>query len=754
MPPVRIESGTLLVGDLRVPLFMGELHYWRLAPARWPEVLKSCRRLGLETLATYIPWQYHEIAPGRFDFDGSTEPQRSLIAFLDLVAIEGFSLFIRPGPYIYSEWTNAGVPDRVVTLPRCSEEYRREARVWMRAVTDAIRPWFATSHAKYDSGGPIVLFQADNETDNFTHWFERECGLDGPSRDGALRTPQAPAEPSVFHDFLAARYSSVAALNHAWGTAYTQIADAQPAAHVTDRHSPGALTRTRDYWRFQHWLTARTLRWHVDEYRALGVDLPIVANYYPGGDVQNWRVLSDDGGADILAIDWYPRNEFAGPPAAPGSEGQATGGGGIFGLSPRREHRCFLDSCRYQSAVSRLPMIGELECGVWHGYHTYTGAFTQEHYRLLACSALLAGIKAWNWYMLVGRDNWYFTPINERGEIRPEAAVFMDIHRVVRELDPASLIRIPACRAFFHAEQIGTDDLLATNPVLQSLYDAGIDTELVDAATLATSPSAPAEGVAKSARPGEAGGDESARPLAPTQLLFYASADWLPRTVQEQLAANLESGGTLILFQTFPRADETFRPCNILNIPAPDRVLSRLGKKLSVALGTSSPIAEGPVWVWDSPPGEPITGTQTSGTQQAIENADKWAAAYVGKKWTVGYREKRGRGTLIVIGLTPNADLARAAMQWAGSPAPVRAAVPGVQTALFHRRGNASELYIIAANMSGAAAHAPITLTTPAAPARVRTTDLFSGAARTSDRSDILLPLDRASGSVFRVEPA
>src|SRR4029079_3187636 len=114
------------------------------------------------------------------------------------------------------------------------------------------------------------------------------------------------------------------------------------AASPIDRRDPGEMTRARDYWRFQHWATAQIVDWHAREYRSLGGDLPMVANYYPGGDVQNWRELSKTS-VDFLGIDWYPRNEFTGPPPPPGAAaGGSIGGGGIFGLPPHREHRVFL----------------------------------------------------------------------------------------------------------------------------------------------------------------------------------------------------------------------------------------------------------------------------------------------------------------------------------------------------------------------------------------------------------------------------
>lgn len=719
MPKVRLERGAVWCGDERIPLLMGEAHYWRLAPERWRTVLESCRRLGLGMLATYIPWQYHELEPGRFDFRGHTEPCRNLAGFLDLIADMGLRCFIRPGPYIYSEWTNAGVPDRVATMPRISAAYRAEAEVWMRAAVGAIRPYLATSTERFASGGPIVLFQPDNEMDLFSHWFENQLGLDGPT-DAAAGAPGVYGR--TFQEFLRSAYADVDALNAAWGTRYRGFDEAQPAAGITDRFDRSSLARTRDYWRFQHWATAAALDWHARLYRDLGVDLPMVANYYPGGDVQNWRALSRTS-VDMLGIDWYPRNEFVGPPPPAGSAG-ATGGGGIFGLPPAREHRVFLDSCRLQRAVSPIPFIAELECGVWHGYEGYTGSFSPNHYRLLACSALLAGIKGWNWYMFVGRDNWCFSPVNERGDIRPELGEeFLNLHRVWRELDPPSLERLVGAAAYLEPGQIGTDDLLGSNPVLQALYDAGVDYELTDAAAL--------------------------REDGP-RLMFYAAADWLEESAQRRLVSWMEAGGTLVVFRSWPRADGAYRPLNGLGIRMPDRVLSHLGKKLELDLGGAKGIAEGGVWVWDPLPAdaEPIVGTQVAGRQQAIENADVWMRGYIGRRWTAGYRQRRGAGSLVVIGMPPSADVARAVHAAAGVPVHVRAEVAGVQTALF-RRGEG--LVLIAANL-GAALQTRVALHGVSGPVRI--TDLFTGDQRTMDAGDLVITLGRASGGAWTIGQA
>ncbi len=52
MTKVEIRDGCVWVGEERVPLYAGEVHYWRLNPARWPAVLDRVREIGLGVLAT------------------------------------------------------------------------------------------------------------------------------------------------------------------------------------------------------------------------------------------------------------------------------------------------------------------------------------------------------------------------------------------------------------------------------------------------------------------------------------------------------------------------------------------------------------------------------------------------------------------------------------------------------------------------------------------------------------------------------
>ena len=95
-PSVRDRA--VWVGNRRVSLVSGEIHYWRLDPSVWPRVLAAARELGLRTVASYVQWHFHEVRPGEFDFTGTTDPRRNLVAYLDLVRDSGFDLITSSRP--------------------------------------------------------------------------------------------------------------------------------------------------------------------------------------------------------------------------------------------------------------------------------------------------------------------------------------------------------------------------------------------------------------------------------------------------------------------------------------------------------------------------------------------------------------------------------------------------------------------------------------------------------------------------------
>jgi hypothetical protein len=435
MTTVRIADKKIWVDDLEIPLLSGEIHYWRLDPTNWRPILRRAREMGLQIIATYVCWDFHEIEPGRYDFRGETDPRRNLLGFLDLLTAEGFWIILRPGPYIYSEWRNNGVPDDAAHLQRIDPDFQKRAQPYMQAVTEVACPYLATH------GGRIILWQAENEIDPWASWYTEQLGLGQKS--------------GPFHDFLRHRYGDVEALNAAWGTGYASIEAARAVSEMLPSQ-PDLMRRYLDFVRFQHWYVTRVADWAVTAYRSYGVDVPIYLNAYSGVSIQPWADL--ESLADLAGPDIYPSRE----------------------LDLRLdEHRKMMEAVRYTRAYSRLPYIPEFEAGIWHDWLPDVGILTPNHYRMICASALLAGAAGWNWYMLANRDNWYQCPINEWGRTRPDLfEAFRQITALYHEIDPASLIKETDTAVSFNTLQRGTER--PGQDLLQSLYQADIDYEFYD----------------------------------------------------------------------------------------------------------------------------------------------------------------------------------------------------------------------------------------------------------------------------------
>ena len=435
MAAVRIAEKKVWVDDVSIPLLSGEVHYWRLDPANWQPVLQRTREMGLQVIATYVCWDFHEIEPGQYDFRGKTDPRRNLLRFLDLLTAEGFWIILRPGPYIYSEWRNNGVPDDAARLHRLDLAFQERARPYMQAVVEATQPYLATN------GGRIILWQADNEIDPWMPWYTEQLGLG--------------QKPGPFHYFLQHRYGDVNSLNSAWGTDYTSIDNARAVSEMFPAQ-PDLMRRYLDFVRFQHFYVIRVAGWAVTAYGEYGVDVPIYLNAYSGVSIQPWADLESI--ADLAGPDIYPSRE----------------------LTMRAdEHRKMMEAIRYTRTYSSLPYIPEFEAGIWHDWLPDVGVLSPNHYRLICLSALLAGAAGWNWYMLVNRDNWYQCPINEWGRTRPDLfEAFQQITALYHEIDPASLVKLTHTAVTFNTLQRGTER--PGQDLLQSLYQADIDYEFYD----------------------------------------------------------------------------------------------------------------------------------------------------------------------------------------------------------------------------------------------------------------------------------
>jgi len=166
---VYIDNGFLTIDGKRVFLFCGEIHYFRVPKELWFDRLLKAKRAGLNCIASYIAWNWHEPIENVLLFSDNTSNSpyessafsRDLEGYIQLVKQLGLYFIARPGPYICSEWDSGGHPNwlyqKVSVLRSLDENYIRYAEKWYSTVLPVVE------RSSLLNGGPTILLQIENE---------------------------------------------------------------------------------------------------------------------------------------------------------------------------------------------------------------------------------------------------------------------------------------------------------------------------------------------------------------------------------------------------------------------------------------------------------------------------------------------------------------------------------------------------------------------------------------------------------------
>ncbi|SHI79832.1 beta-galactosidase [Tessaracoccus bendigoensis DSM 12906] len=139
-------------------IISGSLHYFRVHPDQWDDRLRKARQLGLNTIDTYVAWNFHSSREGEFRTDG----WRDLGRFLDLAEAHGLYAIVRPGPYICAEWRNAGLPTWLTARPGI--KVRTSDPLYLDATADFYRAVLPiVADRQVSRGGNVVMVQVENE---------------------------------------------------------------------------------------------------------------------------------------------------------------------------------------------------------------------------------------------------------------------------------------------------------------------------------------------------------------------------------------------------------------------------------------------------------------------------------------------------------------------------------------------------------------------------------------------------------------
>jgi hypothetical protein len=118
-----------------------EFPYYLYPRPLWERELVWLKAIGIRTVEFPIPWNWHQIGAGEFDFNGVTSPRRDLMGLIRLLRRLDLHAWIRPLPPV-AGWLDEGVPQGA------NEAHAQ--RLW----TQSLERLLATQTASH--GGPIA----------------------------------------------------------------------------------------------------------------------------------------------------------------------------------------------------------------------------------------------------------------------------------------------------------------------------------------------------------------------------------------------------------------------------------------------------------------------------------------------------------------------------------------------------------------------------------------------------------------------
>ena len=149
-------------------IISGEVHFSRLPRERWRETILKMRACGINTVATYVFWNYHEEDKNNFDFCG----HRDIADFLRVCKELDMPCVLRIGPWCHGEVIRGGFPKRINKMlkKRCDDSaYLKEVREYWQGLYKEVKPFL--------DGETVIGLQLENEYTGSTEHIRTLRGL-------------------------------------------------------------------------------------------------------------------------------------------------------------------------------------------------------------------------------------------------------------------------------------------------------------------------------------------------------------------------------------------------------------------------------------------------------------------------------------------------------------------------------------------------------------------------------------------------
>ena len=155
----EIKGGNFLYDGKPIQIHSGEMHFARIPREYWRQRLQMMKAMGLNTVATYVFWNYQEPSPGVWDFKTGN---RNIAQFIKIAGEEGMMVILRPGPYACAEWEFGGYPwwlqkEKSLVIRSYNKPFLDSCRTYINHLAAQVK------NLQITHGGPIIMVQVENE---------------------------------------------------------------------------------------------------------------------------------------------------------------------------------------------------------------------------------------------------------------------------------------------------------------------------------------------------------------------------------------------------------------------------------------------------------------------------------------------------------------------------------------------------------------------------------------------------------------
>ncbi|WP_261388398.1 glycoside hydrolase family 35 protein [Arthrobacter alpinus] len=225
-------------------IIAGAVHYFRIHPGQWQDRIDRLVAMGVNTLDTYIAWNFHQPFKGEpADFTG----WRDVARFITLAGSAGLDVIVRPGPYICAEWDNGGFPSWAISDPEmvlrsCDPLFTSAVGAWFDELLPVLAPLQAAQ------GGPVIAVQIENEYGSYGDDAEYLRWNRKALKDRGITELLFTADGGTDY------FLDGGSLPDTWATA-TLGSRGEEAYAVWERRRPGEPFFNVEFWNgwFDHW---------------------------------------------------------------------------------------------------------------------------------------------------------------------------------------------------------------------------------------------------------------------------------------------------------------------------------------------------------------------------------------------------------------------------------------------------------------------------------------------------------------------